>query len=357
MEVLSPRGLSPAGPRPDPAAHLPTAKGVEEEEEGEDWNKENREVASPRGGEGKRQQQVKSHPVFPLGSDWPNYPLLVTQSDPKSQEVGKVVPVNAELIDVDSSLFRGKTFIFVNTGRTSQDGAAQATAAAEHHHRSPHQHQRGHEGLEDLEELGKRRSSFTLKGRFKRRVRFADLLIGHEFNDGVIYPPKWQRAIILGFLERFFPHLKVSLTRKCASAMAPVAIECRRLRVRDLSADADNGNTDECGHELFNVEESTALLGGYFAEKRRSPKERMKFFGRRKNLEDFWFEPGYEYTFEFFQKNLSFVDYKLRFGLISLGIGRIVKGRPVQFLIKHAATREYLCYFQFWSEKLLKCWM
>ena len=70
------------------------------------------------------------------------------------------------------------------------------------------------------------------------------------------------------------------------------------------------------------------------------------YFRRRENTENHHFEPDLEYTFEFYQNNLSFVDYKLRFGMFSLGIGRITKGRPVQFLIKDVCESEYLCYFE-----------
>ncbi|UPR02517.1 hypothetical protein HOP50_10g58430 [Chloropicon primus] len=275
--------------------------------------------------EGSRVSECESHALMPEASEasegsW----FAVTQSRSPQATGGRryvslcrEVPVRAE------GLFEGTTFLYVN-------GASEDEL-------------RGEEDV--LETLSKRKSSFTLKGRFKRRVKFSDLLIGHEFNDGVLNPPNWQRKLILGFLNRFFPHLDVKLGRT-ASALAPVVLECKRLKVSGASG---GGELNKC-----DVVEDTALLGDYFAEKPRSPAERLRYFRRAENLEGHWFEPGLEYTFEFYQNNLSFVDYKLRFGLLSIGIGKIVKGNPVQFLIKDAQTKDYLCYFQFWSERLLR---
>ena len=283
--------------------------------------------------------EVVSHPVrdsleslglpIPSSTSWPDYPVLLTQSDgPKSHD--RVVQKCASSIPIESSLFRGQTFLYVDDGTLPCKG-------------------------------GKRRSTFTLRGQFKRRVCFGDLLIGHEFGE-ISQPPATVRMIILGFLNKFFPHLKINLSSKHTSALAPVLLECKRLRVAEASSSSSTPKQqaveerespcDESG--VFNIEEDTALLGGYFAERRRSWKQRMSFFRRKENLGNFWFEPGLEYTFEFYQNNLSFTDYKLRFGFISVGIAKIIKGQPVQFLIKQASTGEYLCYFQFWSSKLLQ---
>jgi len=292
-------------------------------------------------------ERLRSHPCdltkgLPIVDDWPQYPLLVTQSErplekkaslapelddtkPGSSGAPKMVCVNSsEPIKVDTGLFEGETFIFVQKIETK--------------------------GIDEdtLGELQKRRSSFTLKGTFRKRVRCSDLLIGHEFKDGVISPPNWQRAIILGFLNKLFPYLQINLG-ECASALAPVMVDCKRLTVSKRHSDGRSSPL-----ALHDVQEETALLGGYFAEKPRSPRERMRFFKSKKNLESFWFEPDLEYTFEFYQSNLSFIDYKLYFGFINVGIGKIIKGKPVQFLIKNTATSEYLCYFQFWSANLLK---
>ena len=245
---------------------------------------------------------------------WPNRPCLVTQA-PSPSSSCQAVPVDVgDELRVSSDLFEGRAFVYV-------DGAG--TPAGHPVGESP---------------FGGRRSSFTLRGRFKRRVRFSDLVIGHEFNDGVIDPPGWQRSLILGFLRRFFPHLKVTLGAR-TSALAPVLLECKRLRV---SRPGDEGRE----LERLDVPEDTGLLGGFFAERPRSPRERARYFRRRENTENHHFEPDLEYTFEFYQNNLSFVDYKLRFGMFSLGIGRITKGRPVQFLIKDVCESEYLCYFE-----------
>jgi len=301
----------------------------------------------------KEKFAFRSHPLKPVAKgipsfdEWPQYPILVTQSkrpaakqpdlslkvdnhpdkESHNNNNNKVVCINSKPIKVDSSLFEGETFIFVQDVKTSGIG-------------------------EDAsKELEKRRSSFTLKGRFKRRVRFSDLVIGHEFNEGIVSPPNWQRHIILGFLNKFFPYLQISLGER-ASALAPVLVDCRRMKV-------SRRNTASCGEgrerelELHGVEEETTLLGGYFAQKPRTSRERMRYFKSKQNLEKFWFDPDLDYTFEFYQNNLSFTDYKLHFGFFSVGIGRIIKGNPVQFLIKSSSTREYLCYFQFWSARLL----
>jgi len=293
----------------------------------------------------------ESHPLKPLKGipavhEWPQYPILVTRSarpatkepelslsdvvDPEKE----VVCINSKPIQVNSSLFQGETFIFVQEVKTS--GIREDAA----------------------KELEKRRSSFTLKGRFKRRVRFSELVIGHEFNEGIVSPPHWQRHIILGFLNKFFPYLQINLGER-ASALAPVLVDCRKINVsRPKKEKCSEEEEEEEGEKdsklvLHGIEEETSLLGGYFAQQPRTPRERMRYFKNKQNLENFWFDPELEYTFEFYQNNLSFTDYKLHFGFFSVGIGKIIKGNPVQFLIKNASTKEYLCYFQFWSARLL----
>ena len=236
------------------------------------------------------------------------------------------VLANHDAVRVDSPVFEGATFLYV---KNASCGGRGLKAEAER-------------------ELRKRESSFVLKGRFKRRVRFSDLTVGHEFPNGVLSPPRWQRRVILGFLGRFFPHLRVEIGDAEASALAPVVLECKRMKV-------SNGGASE-STEMCNVQEDTTLLGGYFSEGHKSPEERHRFFRREGNMDAFFFEPGPEYTFEFHQNAVSFRDYKLRLGVLSLGIARILKGYPLQFLVKDRTTEEYLCYFQFWSACLLKHW-
>ena len=266
----------------------------------------------------------------------PEWPLLVTQASRPRRSGGNgaaeggvrvVSTSDPRPIEVESDLFRGRTLISVrkDEGEAKYEGAGS---------------------------LGKRRSTFTLEGRFKKSVAFEDLVIGHEFNEGVVGPPRWQRRLILGFLHKFFPHLKVKLGER-ASALAPVILECKRIKVRRAASDSEVPALERGGLERCDVREETSLLGGFFAEKDRSPRERRRFFSKKENLATFSFDPDLEYTFEFYQNNLSFIDYKLRFGIFSVGIGKIIKGQPVQFLIKNNRTKEYLCYFQFWSAKLL----
>merc|ERR1711959_732475 len=66
--------------------------------------------------------EVVSHPVresleslglpIPSSTSWPDYPVLLTQSDgPKSHD--RVVQKCASSIPIESSLFRGQTFLYV----------------------------------------------------------------------------------------------------------------------------------------------------------------------------------------------------------------------------------------------------
>merc|ERR1711959_321638 len=69
--------------------------------------------------------EVVSHPVresleslglpIPSSTSWPAYPVLLTQSDgPKSHD--RVVQKCASSIPIESSLFRGQTFLYVDDG-------------------------------------------------------------------------------------------------------------------------------------------------------------------------------------------------------------------------------------------------
>jgi len=268
---------------------------------------------------------------------WTQYPLLVTQSS-QPRELGgadakangerlKIVRANEEPVRIDSDLFHGAVFMYVKDVQPAIE-------------------------LPQLSrEIQKRKSSVVLKGSFKRRVRFSDLLIGHEFLDGVWEPPRWQRRLILGFMKRVFPHLQISFDVG-ASVLAPVILDCKMLSVAECCPTQATAE-----HEKFFVGENTKHLGGYFASKQRSASDRLRYFKSRANLESHYFEPGFEYTFEFYQHNLSFTDYTLHFGgFFSLNVGRILRGRPAQFLIKDAATQDYLCYFQFWSARAIQFW-
>merc|ERR1711959_374376 len=280
---------------------------------------------------------------IPPVDEWPQRPILLTQE----QEEGgkhKVVLANEEtVLPIDSEIFSGHAQCFVRNSASEEK-------------------ENQHQSVCDKQQLGshakyfrnrKRKAGVILKGRFKQRVCFADLIVGNEFGYHFVETGKAQRAVIalvVSLLRKLVPHLTLSLG-DTPKLFAPVVVDCKSLRVHTIDSDDKN---DDGVHFNSSIEEDTALLGGWFASQRRSARQRKAFFSKASNRRQFYFETAYEYSFEFYQPTMSFETYLLSAGTIRIDIGRITKGQPFQFCLR--AQSERVCKFNFWSERLLAHW-
>jgi hypothetical protein len=283
---------------------------------------------------------------LPPVDEWPQRPILLTQ---EQEEEGcctgkkhKVVLANEETVPIHSEIFSGHAQCFVRNS---------ASEGKENQYQSAH----------DKQQLGshakyfrnrKRQAGVILKGRFKTRVCFADLIVGNEFGYHFVETGKAQRAVValvVSLLRKLVPHLTLSLG-DTPKLFAPVVLDCKSLSVNTIENDKNNDGV----HFNSSIEEDTALLGGWFASQKRSARQRKTFFSKASNRRQFYFETGYEYSFEFYQHTLSFETYVLSAGPIQIDIGRITKGQPLQFCLRAKSKR--VCKFNFWSERLLAHW-
>ncbi|QDZ20959.1 hypothetical protein HOP50_04g34840 [Chloropicon primus] len=253
---------------------------------------------------------------------WPERPVLVTmrkEMDPQEVPVSTAVE-----IPVSTRLFHGTVKLFVRV---------EAEAADDHRSKDSYYYFRGRRRL----------AGVILRGKFKDGLRMDSVYAGNWF-EAPIRMMK-QRGIVLGVIRRLLPHLHLGMD----FIAAPLILDAKRMAVYAHH----EACAPTCGKSL-SVDEKTDLLGGFFAQQARSPRERRAFL-RKTGL---CFREDHVYEFELYQDKVNFQTYDLKLPLVSVNVGSILGGQPMQFGLRlktSGGEDEWVTpRFSFWSEDLLR---
>jgi hypothetical protein len=200
----------------------------------------------------------------------------------------------------------------------------------------------------------KRHMSTVVQGRVKQPLPLSECATGFEFDAPLRKLP--GRTLInlgLGFIRTIAPAVSVDLGDR-PTILNPLLQTVQRLHV------AQPGEEPEITDPF---DERTALLGGKFAERSVSWKDRKKFFASRANAGAYTLDPRLVYTFEFYEDKLvpatfDFMIIGMRFPLARfLGCGKNdeAPAQPLQTMAKlgfEPHTRCFLFNIEMWHESL-----
>tara|TARA_B100000674_G_scaffold343037_1_gene286925 strand:+ start:99 stop:836 length:738 start_codon:yes stop_codon:yes gene_type:complete len=212
-------------------------------------------------------------------------------------------------------------------------------------------------GGEQLEEVarhlaGRRRHLWaTVRGRFTERVPVSDVIAGHEFSRAVRVPR--HSALIIALLRRIMPAMEINVGGQKPYLHAPLVTEAKAIRVRRPREGAELAAAEGRAWAPDDLEDN-ALLGGWFAEGRRSAGERRRHFCRPGNMEGLFFEPDLEYEFDMYQHQVDMTKYDLLLPGLRLDLARILDGQPAQTMAKLVSRDEPLWDFSFWCDRLVQ---
>jgi len=211
-------------------------------------------------------------------------------------------------------------------------------------------------GMGDNEYFEGRRRSFqwSLQGKFKRRIRFDHLVTGQDLGRPFRNVPNVSFIdkglhLLKGRLPDVFESKLGSETPKFEHA---IINGCQHFRVEDpsqenlifnLTTDAKNGT----------IIEENALLNDPNVPK--DGEKRKRYFAKLENLEKFYYETEYVYTFNFYANFFNMSKYAFEVTpFMSLEIAPFFNGYPIfMAMLKDSSDETYILATELWHKRLL----
>jgi hypothetical protein len=201
-----------------------------------------------------------------------------------------------------------------------------------------------------------RQYHWCVQGRFKKRVRFDKVVTGQDF--GRPFRNRPSSLVVKKALELLKSKLPESFHCDLLSDEPriehPLLSGCQHFRI-DRPEDLE-GVLDEDMHgigEDGNVIEDTRLLGDDSV-----PQDgiaRRKYFAKNCNLERFYFEPGFVYTFDTYVNFFSPARYRMELTtFFSVDVIPLFNGYPLLMsMAKEKDNGEYFWATEMWHQRLL----
>jgi hypothetical protein len=257
----------------------------------------------------------------PPPSSWPHRPILLCNNAPSAPPCPLGVP-----FDISTPLFQGRMLLRVK-GVAGDNPEGNASYFGE----------------------GRRRMfQLVVQGQFTKRTPVKDVLTGHIFENGLSnLPPRFLVRAGEAIIARLAPSTRFELGR---------AVNARVLSV--LGATAQTVRVDAWGEEpdmTGEIVERNEGLGGAFKRSRLTAAGRKTVLSAAKANEDYFYEPGKMYTWEFFQDLLDLTTYHLDLKsnlFAKMDLCQYLGGQPVQLLAVGRDGGEFWR-FQLWHERLL----
>mmetsp|Transcript_31648 Transcript_31648/g.41824 ORF Transcript_31648/g.41824 Transcript_31648/m.41824 type:complete len:748 (-) Transcript_31648:124-2367(-) len=185
----------------------------------------------------------------------------------------------------------------------------------------------------------------AVQGEFKKRVRTDQVLTGQCYRKPFVnLPARWLIRSGLSLFRRLSPALQADLFAKHPIMLSPLISTSQTVMVER------HGMESPVSGEL---EENTTLLGGLFTEGAVPASARKRFFSKPRNLQQYYFEPGLVYTFDFYQHMLDVTTLEINLGFRRLDISRFLNRQPVQAMAKLNGAEVYFWNVEIWHEKLI----
>jgi len=195
-----------------------------------------------------------------------------------------------------------------------------------------------------------------VSGTFTKRMRFDEVVTGQDFGRPFRNSPASHLVKRgLDLLKNKLPEtFECDLLSEEPRFEHPLIAGCQCFRVDRIEA---FGETSEGipFEEIFEKKlvEDTRLLGDS-----RIPQEsdaRRKFFSKKKNLEGFFFETGFVYTFDFYASFFSPARHRLELTpFFSIDLAPYFNGYPLfMAMAKEKKSGEYLWATEMWHKRIL----
>ncbi len=201
-----------------------------------------------------------------------------------------------------------------------------------------------------------RQYQWSVQGRFKKRIRFDEVVTGQEFGRPFRNTPS-TRIVKKGLhlLKHKLPEtFECDLFSDKPRFEHPLLAGCQHFRV-DRPEDIDempDSHFYGIGED-GNVMENTFLLGD--VEVPDDGVARRKYFSKTSNLEKYHFETDFVYTFDFFSN--FFAPYRHRLELtpfFSIDLIPYFNGYPLfMSMAKEKSSGKYLWATEIWHKRLL----
>lgn len=256
---------------------------------------------------------------------WQDAPLLLRPRALPQQIVygldqGRIAVNTGRPIEFETDLFKGQAVIYV-AGLAS---APQGLFAGQ-----------------------RRRTAITVQGQFKQELNFDEVLTGQEFaRPAKQLPAKWLVETVLIQLAR-----KISPSMVIGPLSAPHVLAPLVAMAQEINVAKPGRQPDPCSA----VSEDMRLVCPQLVDKNGGP---MPVSGRKQH---FWSVPNREkqkfdttnvWTFTLYQHFVDMSAYELNM-VRKFDLAGHLDGQPLQFMMKHRSSEQYLFNFEAWHEHLL----
>ncbi|KAL3781224.1 hypothetical protein HJC23_003541 [Cyclotella cryptica] len=199
-----------------------------------------------------------------------------------------------------------------------------------------------------------RQYQWTVQGRFKRRIRFDQIVTGQEFGRPFRNMPSLRMVKKgLDLLKHKLPEtFECDLFSEQPKFEHPLLAGCQSFRIDRLDHIKDRHEIHGIGED-GNVIEDTSLL-----EDSGVPDDgvaRRKYFAKNSNLERFFFETEFVYTFDFYSNFFSPARHRLELTpFFSVDLIPYFNGYPLfMSMAREKCSGEYLWATEIWHKRLL----
>uniref|UniRef100_A0A7S4MZS0 Domain of unknown function at the cortex 1 domain-containing protein n=1 Tax=Odontella aurita TaxID=265563 RepID=A0A7S4MZS0_9STRA len=269
------------------------------------------EVVTPVGG--AEHAHFHCPKTLPSPEFWPSRPLLVRNSAGQhSLPRTSVAPPLAvgEPFDISNSVFEGRGMLRVRD----------VTPGTEEYFKGEHL-TGGHVGKE-------MKSSFVVTGRFKMDgIGFSELYTGQEFCHPVVQPGGWTQYAAIKAINFLAPLLRVSLSEDGSGGtylLSPLVQTAQAVSVSESDVELTPGLVVRDDLSVLGDEEFAPMAG--------RQEKRKAYFSDPANLDKYEFSTELVYTFDFFDHNLSMLDFDI--GLLGYrhDLAHYLNGQPIRLM-------------------------
>eukprot|EP01068_Selenidium_serpulae_P014646 Selendium_serpulae@DN6121_c0_g1_i12.p1 len=179
---------------------------------------------------------------------------------------------------------------------------------------------------------GKRRLMDTvIQGRFKTRMCMKDVLTGQFFDlPWGQRPPRWLIPVIFRIVRYIHPATKMNIDGKHPFIVSPLASACQNLHVADPEIPHSPYSTPPDIVRDQAIPEQTTLLGGEFSKSIVTAQKRRRILSDLSLLREFWFDPKFVYTFDFYQHLFNLATYDFKIGVGNVSLVKYMNGQPIE---------------------------
>ncbi|KAL7515414.1 hypothetical protein ACHAXN_013103 [Cyclotella atomus] len=199
-----------------------------------------------------------------------------------------------------------------------------------------------------------RQYAWTVQGRFKRRIRFDQVVTGQEFGRPFRNTPSSTMVKRgLDMLKHKLPEtFECDLFCQEPRFEHPLIAGCQSFRV-DRPENVDQNDIHGIDND-GNIIEDTSLLSDPAVPQ--DGVARRKYFSKNCNLERFYFETEHVYTFDFYANFFSPARHRLELTpFFSVDLIPYFNGYPLfMSMAKDKRTGEYFWATEIWHKRLLK---